>query len=99
MVAEENDKKEFVESEDNIIWSTIEQTGPSAIAYDLLAQRLSRKPSEIKERYEAPKCSKPEDADCTMNYFLDKDLEAYQFTVLVRNVPLINYMGHSLLAS
>ncbi|KAI3806546.1 hypothetical protein L1987_22453 [Smallanthus sonchifolius] len=86
MVAEENDKKEFVEYEDNIIWSTIEQTGPSAIVYDLLAQRLSRKPSEIKERYEAPKCSKPEDADCTMTSFLDKDLEADQFTTTIANL-------------
>ncbi|KAI3805192.1 hypothetical protein L1987_27342 [Smallanthus sonchifolius] len=86
MVAEENDKKDFVEYEDNIIWSTIEQTGPSAIVYDLLAQRFSRKPSEIKERYEAPKCSKPEDADCTMNSFLDKDLEADQFTTTIANL-------------
>ncbi|KAI3794097.1 hypothetical protein L1987_36724 [Smallanthus sonchifolius] len=78
LVDEENDKKEFVESEDNIIWSTIEQTGPSATVCDLLAQRLSRKPSEIKEQYEALKCSKPGDADCNMNSFLDKDLEAAQ---------------------
>ncbi|KAK1410284.1 hypothetical protein QVD17_36819 [Tagetes erecta] len=77
-VDEEDEKKEFAESEDNIIRSTIEQTGPSDIVYDLLAQRLSRKPCEIKERYEALKCSKPSDADFNMNSFLDKDLETAQ---------------------
>ncbi|KAI3742237.1 hypothetical protein L1987_59917 [Smallanthus sonchifolius] len=106
MVAEENDKKEFVESEDNIICPAPNnitacccgvvtfpgrplKTGPSAIVYDLLAQRLSRNPSEIKERYGAPKCSKSEDADCTMNSFLDKDLEADQFTVSIVRQELV----------
>ncbi|KAK9061866.1 hypothetical protein SSX86_019050 [Deinandra increscens subsp. villosa] len=78
MVDEEDNKKEFVDSEDNIIWSTVEQTGPCDIVYELLGQRLSRKPCEIKERYEALKCSNPRDADSNMNSFFDKDLEAAQ---------------------
>ncbi|XP_076889590.1 histone-lysine N-methyltransferase CLF-like [Bidens hawaiensis] len=78
VIEDKEEKKRFFESEDSIIWSTIEQAGSSDIVYDLLSQRLSRKPCEIKERYEALKCSKPWVADFNINSFLDNDLEDAQ---------------------
>ncbi|KAL8193384.1 hypothetical protein R6Q57_026519 [Mikania cordata] len=78
MIDHEDHKKQFVVSEDNIIWSTIEQTGESDMVYNLLAQRLSRKPCEIKEQYKSLKSSKPKDADSYTNSFFDQDLEAAQ---------------------
>nr|GEV27951.1 histone-lysine N-methyltransferase CLF [Tanacetum cinerariifolium] len=52
MVDEEKDKKEFVEAEDKIRM-TIEDLGSSDVVYDSLAQRMSRKPCEVKAIYEA----------------------------------------------
>ncbi|KAI3521031.1 hypothetical protein L1887_10489 [Cichorium endivia] len=76
----EEEKKEFVDSEDNIIRMTIEQIGSSDNVFDLLAKRLSRKPCEVKERYEAlvNKENVKENAAITMRSSLDKDLESAQ---------------------
>ncbi|KAJ9540754.1 hypothetical protein OSB04_027260 [Centaurea solstitialis] len=85
MINDEEDKKEFVDSEDNIIRMTIEELGSSDPVFDVLAQRLSRKPGEVKARYEvlasrqnAMESSKPGEEDSDMSSFLDKDLEAAQ---------------------
>nr|XP_043634143.1 histone-lysine N-methyltransferase CLF-like [Erigeron canadensis] len=83
-IDEEEDNNEFVESEDYIICMTIKQVGSSDIVYDTLAKRLSRKPAELKARYEALvgneiaiESSKSEDTNF-MSSFLDKSLEEVQ---------------------
>ncbi|KAL7612296.1 hypothetical protein Lser_V15G07489 [Lactuca serriola] len=80
VIDDEEDKKEFVDSEDTIIRMTIEQLGSTDTVLELLAQRLSRKPCEVKARYEAlvNRENKYEDTDFNLNSFLDKDLEAAQ---------------------
>ncbi|KAL7607337.1 hypothetical protein Lser_V15G20112 [Lactuca serriola] len=82
-IDEEEEKKEFVESEDYIIRMTIQQLGSSDAVLDLLGQRLSRKPSELKARYEvlvnrenAVEVSKPGNVEFDMSSLFDKDLEA-----------------------
>lgn len=82
-IDEEEEKKEFIDSEDYIIRMTIQQLGSSDVVLDLLAQRLSRKPSELKERYEvlsnrenAVERSKPGNTEFDMSSLYDKDLEA-----------------------
>ncbi|KAL4582261.1 hypothetical protein LXL04_006805 [Taraxacum kok-saghyz] len=82
-IDEEEEKKEFVESEDYIIKMTIQQLGLSDPVLDLLAQRLTRKPSELKARYEvlvnkenAIEGSKPGTTEFDVSSLIDKDLEA-----------------------
>ncbi|KAI3500425.1 hypothetical protein L1887_36246 [Cichorium endivia] len=82
-IDEEEEKKEFVESEDYIIRMTIQQLGSSDAVLDLLGQRLSRKPSELKARYEvlvnrenAIEGSKQGNVEFDMSSLFDKDLEA-----------------------
>nr|XP_043617149.1 histone-lysine N-methyltransferase CLF isoform X2 [Erigeron canadensis] len=82
-IDEEEEKKEFVDSEDYIIRLTIKQLGSSDTVLDLLAQRLSRKPSELRARYEVlvnrenvVEDSKPETVEFDMSSIYDKDLEA-----------------------
>ncbi|KAI3669805.1 hypothetical protein L6452_41224 [Arctium lappa] len=82
-IDEEEEKKEFVDSEDYIIRMTIQQLGSSDAVLDLLAQRLSRKPSELKARYEvlvnrenAVEGFKPGNVEFDMSSLFDKDLEA-----------------------
>ncbi|KAK9067044.1 hypothetical protein SSX86_014368 [Deinandra increscens subsp. villosa] len=82
-IDEEEEKKEFVESEDYIIRMTVQQLGSSVVVLDLLAQELSRKPSEIKARYEvlvnrenAVEGSKPGNSEFDMSSLYDKDIEA-----------------------
>ncbi|KAI3785086.1 hypothetical protein L1987_44198 [Smallanthus sonchifolius] len=82
-IDEEEEKKEFVDSEDYIIRMTIQQLGSSVLVLDLLAQQLSRKPSEVKARYEvlanrenAVEGSKPGNSEFDMSSLYDKDLEA-----------------------
>ncbi|KAD4888180.1 hypothetical protein E3N88_20253 [Mikania micrantha] len=82
-IDEEEEKKEFVDSEDFIIRMTIQQLGSSVAVLDLLAQQLSRKPSEIKARYEvlvnkenAVEGSIPGTSEFDMSSLYDKDLEA-----------------------
>ncbi|KVH92510.1 SET domain-containing protein [Cynara cardunculus var. scolymus] len=62
---------------------TIQQLGSSDAVLDLLGQRLSRKPSELKARYEvlvnrenAVEGSKPGNVEFDMSSLFDKDLEA-----------------------
>lgn len=72
---EEEEKKEFVDSEDYILRMTINEIGLSDAALDALAQCFSRKPCEIKERYEV--LIKGEiSVEDSWNSFLDKDLDA-----------------------
>ncbi|KAK4346475.1 hypothetical protein RND71_032814 [Anisodus tanguticus] len=79
---ENEEKREFVESEDVMLRSTIQQLGLSDRVLDLLGQCLSRKPSEVKARYEdlvkdKNACStKNENIQGTLNLCLDKDLDA-----------------------
>ncbi|XP_076883194.1 histone-lysine N-methyltransferase CLF-like [Bidens hawaiensis] len=82
-IDEEEEKKEFVDSEDYIIRMTIQQLGSSVDVLDLLAQQLSRKPSEVKARYEvlvnrenAVESSKPGNSEFDMSSLYEKDLEA-----------------------
>ncbi|GJT36880.1 SET domain-containing protein [Tanacetum coccineum] len=82
-IDEEEEKKEFVDSEDYIIRMTIQQLGSSDAVLDLLAQRLCRKPSELKTRYDvlvnrenAVEDSKPGNVEFNMSSLFDKDLEA-----------------------
>lgn len=79
----EEEKKEFIESEDYILRTTIEEVGLSEMTLDTLAQNLSRKPGEIKARYEdlmknfSDKCRVgDENAECSGNPYIDKDLDA-----------------------
>lgn len=51
-IEEEEEKKEFKEPEDYILRMTIKEAGSSDAVLDKLAQCFSRKPCEIKERYE-----------------------------------------------
>ncbi|CAL5326232.1 unnamed protein product [Camellia sinensis] len=75
IIEDEEEKKEFRDSEDYILRMTIKEVGLSDAALDALAQCFSRKPSEIKERYEV--LSKGENSvEGPGNSFLDKDLEA-----------------------
>ncbi|KAI3726301.1 hypothetical protein L1987_66098 [Smallanthus sonchifolius] len=82
-IDEEEEKKEFVDSEDYIIRMTIQQLGTSVLVLDLLAQQFSRKPSEIKARYEvlvnrenAVEGFKAGNSEFDMSSLYDKDLEA-----------------------
>lgn len=82
-IDEEEEKKEFIDSEDYIIRMTIQELGSSDVVLDLLAQRLSRKPSELKARYEVlvnrandVEGSKPGNVEFDMSSMYDKDLEA-----------------------
>ncbi|XP_073060497.1 histone-lysine N-methyltransferase CLF isoform X1 [Primulina eburnea] len=80
---DEDEKKEFAESEDYILRNTIKEMGLSDVTFDLLAQCLSRKSCEIKGRFED--LIKNETAICHMsnghvegfvNPYVDKDLDA-----------------------
>ncbi|XP_042517150.1 histone-lysine N-methyltransferase CLF-like isoform X2 [Macadamia integrifolia] len=83
---EEEEKREFGDSEDYILRMTIQEVGLSNAVLDSLAECLSRKPSDIKARYEILlkgekdlQCSKERDAEDDPKLddsFLDKDLDA-----------------------
>ncbi|XP_051127216.1 histone-lysine N-methyltransferase CLF-like [Andrographis paniculata] len=79
---DEEEKKEFLESENYILRTTIEKVGLSDMTLDLLAQCLSRKPCEIKARYEdlmkdnSATCdTKNGNAEGFVNPYIDKDLD------------------------
>ncbi|KAL3346439.1 hypothetical protein AABB24_025069 [Solanum stoloniferum] len=79
---EDKQEKKFVEYEDVMLRSTIQQIGLSDTVLELLGQFLSRKPSEVKARYEdlvkdKHECpSKNENIQGTPDLFLDNDLDA-----------------------
>ncbi|XP_019423348.1 PREDICTED: histone-lysine N-methyltransferase CLF-like [Lupinus angustifolius] len=83
---DEEDKREFLESEDYILRMTVREIGLSDIVLDLLAQCFSRTTTEIKARYEtlsnednagggSKNANTEENSKCG-NSFLEKDLEA-----------------------
>ncbi|XP_022775178.1 histone-lysine N-methyltransferase CLF-like isoform X2 [Durio zibethinus] len=81
---EDEEKRDFVESEDFILRMTIKEDGLSDPVLESLAQCLSRSPSEIKARYERL-MKEEKDAGASQNggieaqnwnSFLEKDLEA-----------------------
>ncbi|XP_073149001.1 histone-lysine N-methyltransferase EZ1 isoform X2 [Henckelia pumila] len=80
---DEDEKKEFAESEDYILRNTIKEMGLSDATINSLAQCLSRKAGEIKGRFED--LIKSENAICHLsngnvegfvNPYVDKDLDA-----------------------
>ncbi|CAH9124641.1 unnamed protein product [Cuscuta epithymum] len=80
VIEEDEDKKDFAESENYILRMAIKEVGLSDTILDLLAQCLSRKPSEVKARYEdlvkEEITAKNDITEGTLNLFLDKDLDA-----------------------
>ncbi|XP_072979738.1 histone-lysine N-methyltransferase CLF [Typha angustifolia] len=83
-VEDEEEKKEFRNTEDYIIRMTIQETGLSDTGLSLLGQCFERTPDEIKARYESflveknVECVKKEvESDAKVrNAFLEKDLDA-----------------------
>ncbi|KAI5319299.1 hypothetical protein L3X38_039007 [Prunus dulcis] len=85
-VDEEDEKRDFVESEDYILSMAIKEVGFSDPVLESLAQCFSRSPSEVKARYDTLvkeeeavggcKTMDNEDISQNGNYFLDKDLDA-----------------------
>ncbi|KAF7851798.1 hypothetical protein BT93_L2650 [Corymbia citriodora subsp. variegata] len=85
-IEDEEEKREFVDSEDFILRMTIKELGLSDQVLESLANCLSRSPSEIKARYEVlskeekdvggSKNGDNEETSQTMSAFLDKDLDA-----------------------
>ncbi|XVE82820.1 hypothetical protein DITRI_Ditri16bG0036200 [Diplodiscus trichospermus] len=84
VIDEDEEKRDFVESEDFILRMTIKEVGFSDLVLESLAQCLSRSPSEVKARYETlmkeekdTGASKNGDIEAqNWNSFLEKDLEA-----------------------
>ncbi|XP_043714027.1 histone-lysine N-methyltransferase EZ1-like isoform X2 [Telopea speciosissima] len=86
LVEEEEEKKEFGDGEDYILRTTIQEVGLSDAVLDSLSECLSRKPSDIRARYEIllkrekdVQCSKERDCEDhpnTDDSFLNKDLDA-----------------------
>ncbi|XP_048232352.1 histone-lysine N-methyltransferase CLF isoform X2 [Ricinus communis] len=84
IIDDEEEKRSFIDSEDYILRMTVKEVGFSDPVMELLAQCLSRSPSEVKARYEiltkeekALGDSKNKDSEAQIvNSFLDKDLEA-----------------------
>ncbi|XP_010531248.1 PREDICTED: histone-lysine N-methyltransferase CLF isoform X2 [Tarenaya hassleriana] len=79
LAEDEDEKRDFVESEDYILCMTIEHLGLLDPVLEELANCLSRSPSEIKARHEVlmkeKQVSKNGDSQAE-NSFLNKDLEA-----------------------
>ncbi|XP_074264675.1 histone-lysine N-methyltransferase CLF [Silene latifolia] len=85
VIEEEEDKKIFARSEDYILWMAAQQVGLSEAVLDLLGQCFSKKPCDVKARYEvlceernAKTGVKNGDTAGTSenaNPYLDKDLE------------------------
>lgn len=85
VIEEDEDKKEFVQSEDHILRMTVQQVGLSDAVLDLLGQCFSKKPSDVKARYEV--LCEADKAETGLqngdnvgtsenaNPYLDKDLE------------------------
>nr|XP_010317757.1 EZ2 protein isoform X1 [Solanum lycopersicum] len=75
VLEEEEEKKVFAESEDYMLRMTIKEVGLSDIVLDLLGHCLSRKPSEVKARYEA--LVKADDVGTSKNEFTESSLDLY----------------------
>lgn len=85
-IEEEEEKKEFADFEDYILRMTIKETGLSDPVLEALGRYLSRKPCEVKARYEilnkgeksvvGSKNGVIEDISQTLTSYLDKDLDA-----------------------
>ncbi|XP_022739202.1 histone-lysine N-methyltransferase CLF-like isoform X2 [Durio zibethinus] len=83
-IEEDEEKRDFAESEDFILRMTIKEVGLSDPVLESLAQCLYRSPSEVKARYETlmkegkdAGASKNGDIEAqNWNSFLEKDLEA-----------------------
>ncbi|KAH7520201.1 hypothetical protein FEM48_Zijuj08G0119100 [Ziziphus jujuba var. spinosa] len=83
---DEEEKRDFVESEDYVLCMTIKEVGFSDTVLETLAQCFSRSPCEVKARYEILnkeekavgdcKNGDNEDASQIGSSFLDKDLDA-----------------------
>lgn len=84
VIEDEEEKRDFLESEDYILRMTIKEVGLSDEVLESLAQCFSRSPSEVKARYDnlikeekAVEGAKHGDnEDVLQNSFLDKDLDA-----------------------
>ncbi|XP_039005088.1 histone-lysine N-methyltransferase CLF-like [Hibiscus syriacus] len=83
IIEEDEDKKDFVESEDFILRMTFKDVGLSDRVLESLGQCLSRSPAEVKARYETLMkekdvgVSKNKDTEVkNWNSFIEKDLEA-----------------------
>uniref|UniRef100_A0A803LTX8 SET domain-containing protein n=1 Tax=Chenopodium quinoa TaxID=63459 RepID=A0A803LTX8_CHEQI len=85
VIEDEEDKKDFVRSEDYILRMTVKEVGLSDAVLDLLGQCFSKKPSDIKARYEIL-CEEEKamagvrngdtmETSENSNPYLDKDLE------------------------
>ncbi|XP_071915406.1 histone-lysine N-methyltransferase CLF isoform X2 [Coffea arabica] len=75
-IEEEDEKKEFTESEDYILRMTVKQFGFSDVILDLLAQCFSRKPDEIKARHE-DLVKEGNDMGFTSNVNVDGSISSY----------------------
>ncbi|XP_060187683.1 histone-lysine N-methyltransferase CLF isoform X2 [Lycium barbarum] len=75
VLEEEEEKKVFAEPEDYMLRMTIEKVGLSATVLDLLGQCLSRKPSEVKARYED--LVEGDNADTSKNEYMESSLDLY----------------------
>ncbi|XP_047315515.1 histone-lysine N-methyltransferase CLF isoform X2 [Impatiens glandulifera] len=75
IIEEEEEKKQFTEYEEGILRVAVREVGLTETSLDELAKMLSRKPSEVKERYTI--LIKGESAvEGSENPLLDKDLDA-----------------------
>uniref|UniRef100_A0A0E0LAD9 Uncharacterized protein n=1 Tax=Oryza punctata TaxID=4537 RepID=A0A0E0LAD9_ORYPU len=83
-VEDEEEKKEFKDSEDCIIRMTIQECGMSDAVLETLARDIERAPDDIKARYEILQGEKPEGSSKKVselnvkmeNVYGDKDLDA-----------------------
>ncbi|KAL3526794.1 hypothetical protein ACH5RR_011450 [Cinchona calisaya] len=82
-IDEEDEKKEFTESEDYIMRMTVKKFGVSDVILDLLAQCFSRKPDEVKARHEdlikegsVTGSTSNVNVDGSISSYLDKNLDA-----------------------
>ncbi|KAJ8530908.1 hypothetical protein K7X08_023789 [Anisodus acutangulus] len=75
VLEEEEEKKVFAESEDYMLRMTIKEVGLTDTVLDLLGQCLSRKPSEVKARYED--LVKEDNAGTSKNEYMESSLDLY----------------------
>ncbi|VFQ60881.1 unnamed protein product [Cuscuta campestris] len=80
VIEEDEEKRDFAESENYILRMAVKEAGLSDTVVELLAQCLSRKPCEVKARYEdlmkEDFSAMNDNTQGTANLYLDKDLDA-----------------------